>query len=96
MPMAATHKSVLTMGDGHSCSRRTEGPLPRAIIYDLSVPGMARVKCGWVTSAPDYLVFYLPGQSGTAPASALLSLGRSGAVQHSTCPDILHFRCISF
>jgi len=42
------------------------------IIYDLSALGMARVKCGQVTLAPDYLVFYFPGQSGTAPASALL------------------------
>jgi hypothetical protein len=72
MSMAATHESVLTMGDDHSCSCRTEGPFPRAIIYDLSVPGMARVKCGRMTSALDYLVFNLPGQSGTAPASALL------------------------
>jgi hypothetical protein len=70
--MATTHKSALTMGDGHSCSRRMEGPLPRVIIYDLNALGMARVNCGQVISAPDYLVFYLPGQSGTTPASALL------------------------
>jgi hypothetical protein len=70
--MAATHKSALTMGDGHSCSHRTEGLLPRAIIYAHSALGMGGVKCGQVTSAPGYLIFYMPGQSGTAPASALL------------------------
>lgn len=73
--MAATHKLALTMGDGHSCSHRTEGLLPRAIIYDHSALGMGEVKCGQVTSTPGYLIFYKPGQSGTAPALALLLAG---------------------
>jgi hypothetical protein len=70
MPIAATHEPVLTMGDGHSCSGRTEGPFPRASIYNFSVPGMARVKGRRMTSALDYLVFNLPGQGGTALTSA--------------------------
>jgi hypothetical protein len=70
MSLASTHEPVLTMGDGHSCSGRTEGPFPRASIYDCSVLGMARVKGRRMTSALDYLVFNLPRQGGTALTSA--------------------------
>jgi hypothetical protein len=70
MSLAATHAPVLTMGDGYSCSGRTERPFPRASIYNCSVPGMARVKGRRMASALDHLAFSLPGQGGTALTSA--------------------------
>jgi len=72
MPMAATHKSAFTMLDGHSCSYMMEGLLPRMTIYAHSALSMKGVKGGQVTSASGYLLSYVPGQSRTAPASALL------------------------
>jgi hypothetical protein len=49
-----------------------EGLLPRATIYAHCVLSMIGVKGGQVTSASGYVFSYEPGQSGTAPASALL------------------------
>jgi hypothetical protein len=71
MPKAATHEHTLTMDDGLRCSRRTEGPFPRVVIYATGIPGMAKVKCDRMTSALVYSVINLPGKRGTASTSAL-------------------------
>jgi hypothetical protein len=70
--MAATHKPAFTMVDGHSSSYTTEGHLPRAITLAHSALSMTGFKGGQVTSASGNLLSYVPGQSGSAPASALL------------------------
>jgi hypothetical protein len=72
MSMAATHKFAFTMVDGHSCSYTMEGLLPRATINAHNAPSMTGHKGGQVTSASGNFLSLVPGQSGTAPASALL------------------------
>jgi hypothetical protein len=72
MLMAATHQPAFTMVDGHNNSYTVEGHLPRANTLAHSALSMTGFMEGQVTSAFGNLFFHVPGQSGSALASALL------------------------
>ena len=71
MSTTATHAHDLTMGDGHRCSLRVEGPFPRATRYDFNGAVMAKVNCERMASTPVHFVFNSPSKSRSAPTKAL-------------------------
>jgi hypothetical protein len=88
MSLTATHEPVFTMGDGYSCRGRTEGPFPRASIYDCSGSGMVRVKGRRMNSALVYLVFI------SAPSSAWMLWSSPILIAPSIYRDVLVQLCL--
>jgi hypothetical protein len=86
------------MVDGHNNSYTVEGHLPRANTLAHSALSMTGFMDGQVTSAFGNLFFHVPGQSGSALASALLIVWElwcsSVSFSSRLTPISLHPHCI--